>query len=906
MLTRPLRIVLAFFPSGDEPVERAFKSLQRLAKVCVVRADNDMADLCRRYAQLRLEGESLLVAEVESGKVEDVVAGIRLAGSPAIFVVRPDFTSEFQFSDAVNNKEARPPDSTPLTRRAILQRLRHDSTALSRACTDLSEAARLEHALSPAAEWILDNSYLIHTQIAEVERHLPHDYSAWSSRGNGHRNLSGIAQELVAKSGYCITEASIRDCLSEYQTSHPLAIAELWAFPLFLRIALIEVLTGLALRVSEGQQLRESAYLWANRLAASARAGGADGTPEGTADDKSAFEKILHYLEAEPVARQPHFVTALAEQLQDEEMALGPAQHWIEDRFGESLIEVVRAQHTREAAETVSTSNAFGSLRTLGRLDYTKIFEDASLVEAELRKDPAGVYQQSDFATRDMSRRVVEKVSHYSGLEEVEVARQAIGLAWLEAETKPNDARTSHVLYYLLSDGLAQLEAEAKARIPLGKKLLRAACRHATPVYLAAITGLALSFVVLTWFLAWEAGVHREAFLIALTILALFPLSELSIQIVNALVISILPPDPLPKLDLRDGIPANSATLVAVPMMLTSAEVVRAELEKLEVRFLGNRNEHVYFSLVTDFTDASAENTPKDADLLQIARDGIADLNALYPLPKSPNGVEGDRFLLFHRKRTWSESEQSWIGRERKRGKLEELNAFLNGEANGILDTGRQPPPISYVITLDSDTQLPSEAARRLIETISHPLNRVEIDMAARVRRRGYTIIQPRVSITLPGATATRFTRIFADATGTDPYSRTVSDAQQDLFHEAMFHGKAIYDVRAFHTILHHRFPPETLLSHDLIEGAHVGVGLASDIELFEHLPVDYGSFAARQHRWLRGDWQIARWALHSVPASSGGSEPNPLSVINRWRILDNLRRSLVPVAALLLLCWDG
>ena len=891
MIIRPLRIVLAFYPSGDEPAERAFKSLQRLAKVCVVRADatKDIADSCRRYANLRLEGESLLVAEAEPDKVEDVVTAIRLNGSPAIFVVRPDFGHEWIFLDSPR-EDLLALDAAPLTRSTILTRLRQDSAALSRACTDLSEAARLEHELSPAAEWILDNSYLIHTQITEVVRHLPRDQSAWSPRSNGHRGLKNIARELVAKTGYCITEANIRDCLTEYQAAHPLAIAELWAFPLFLRIALIEALTRLAVRVSEGQQLRESAYLWANRLATGARA--------GRADDNSAFEKMLQYLETEPIVRQPHFVTALAEQLQDEEMALGPAQHWIESRFGESLIEVVRAQHTREASETVSTSNAFGSLRALGRLDYTKIFEDVSPVEAELRKDPAGVYQRSDFATRDMSRRIVEKVSRYSGLEEVDVARRAIGMAGL-AEAS-NDARAGHVMYYLLSGGLDQLEAVTKARVPPGTRLIRAACRHATPVYLAAITSLALCFTVLAWLLAWEAGVHGQGFLIALVILALFPLSELSIQIINALVISLLPPDPLPKLDLRDGIPAEDATLVVIPMMLTSAEVVRAELEKLEVRFLGNRNANIYFSLFPDFTDASAESTSKDAALLEAARAGIAGLNARYPLPAAVQA--GDRFLLFHRPRTWSGSEQKWIGRERKRGKLEDLNAFLNGEANGILDTGRQPPRISYVITLDSDTQLPTEAARRLIETISHPLNKVEIDAATRVRKRGYTIIQPRVSITLPGATATRFTRIFADATGTDPYSRTVSDAQQDLFREAMFHGKAIYDVKAFHTILHHRFPPDTLLSHDLIEGAHVGVGLASDIELFEHLPVDYGSFAARQHRWLRGDWQIARWALHSVSAAGGGMAPNPLSIINRWRILDNLRRSLVPVAALLLL----
>jgi cyclic beta-1,2-glucan synthetase len=876
MNVRPLRIVVAFYPAGDEAVERARQAVQKFAKVCVDAGDSQgKSSLCERYGKLRLEGESLLVAEMAPDKVESAVEALRLGGSPAIFVVRAAPGANRTTPDAEGS--ARSGDR--LTRRAIVARLRENSVALTGACDDLAEAARMDHALSPAAEWILDNSYLTHTQITEVERHLPRDLSVWSSRGNGNKSLDTIAHELVAETGHCIDGSNIRECLRKYQSSHPLTIAELWAFPLFLRIALIEALTRLAVRVSEGQQFREAAYLWANRLASSARAG------------SDAFEAQLQYLEAEPVAFQPHFVTALAEQLQDEEMALGPAQHWIENRFGKSLAEVVREQHTREAAETVSTSNAFGSLRTLGRLDYTKIFEEASLVEAELRTDPGGVYPRNDFSTRDLCRRAVERTARYSGLEEVDVARRAIQLA-----RESNDPATGHVAYYLLSSGLAKLEADTNARIPAGPALLRSACRDATEVYLFAITALAFCFVFLAGLLAWEAGEQRRVFLVALVVLALAPLSELAIQIINALVISLLPPDPLPKLDLRDGVPAEDATLVVVPMMLSDADVVRAELEKLEVRFLGNRDVNIYFALFSDFTDATGETTPKDAELLQMARDGIAALNVKYPQTGQ------DRFLLFHRGRTWSESEQKWIGRERKRGKLEDLNAFLNGEANGVLDAGRQPPPIAYVITLDSDTQLPTEAARRMIETIAHPLNKVEIDPVARVRTRGYTIIQPRVSITLPGATATRFTRIFADATGTDPYSRTVSDAQQDLFLEAIFHGKAIYDVRAFHRILGNRLPPDTILSHDLIEGAHVGVGLASDIELFEHLPTGYGSFCTRQHRWLRGDWQIARWAFRKVPTAAGGEEKNPLSIINRWRILDNLRRSLVPVAALLLL----
>lgn len=878
MKATPVRIVLAFYSADEGPPDKLWKSLNGVARVCAVRPGASVPASCSRYAPLRLEGEVLVVAETRSAHVESVVKVLQLSGSPAIFAINPD---PGVAADAVIE-----PHRGPLTRRSMLARLRKYKLTVDAARQDLVQATRLDHALSPAAAWILDNTYLIRTQINEVERHLPRDYSAWAHAPNGHGDVQAVAQGLVTRADYVVTDASIKECLEEAQANSAFTIAELWAFPLFLRMALVEELTELARRINLSQQLRESAYLWANRLATSARAEG------------SAFETMLGHLETEPIAQQPHFVTALAERLQDEELALGPAQQWIEQRFGKSLTDVVRAQHTREASETVSTSNAFGSLRALARLDFKVLFEEVSLVEAELRKDPSGTYPISDFQTRDRSRRAVERTARYSGLEETEVARRAVNLA-----RESSDPRTAHVSHFLISDGLRQLEAETKARIPAGTRLLRGACHHAAGVYLGIMIGLIACFAAVSWLLAQEAGVRHISFLIALTALAIFPLSELCVQIVNALAISLLPAEPLPKLDFRKGIPPADATLVVVPMMLTSRDAVRAEVQKLEVRFLGNRNDNIFYSLFADFVDAAEESTAADVELLQTARDGINDLNARYP---AGHGVEGTRFLLFHRPREWSESEQSWIGRERKRGKLEELNAFLcNSESQGarqVLDTGQLALPIAYVITLDSDTQLPADAARRLIETLAHPLNKVEIDPATRTRKRGYAIIQPRVSITLPGAMATRFTRVFADNAGTDPYSRTVSDAQQDLFLEAIFHGKAIYDVRAFHEILGERFPDETLLSHDLIEGAHVGVGLASDIQLFEQLPTDYGGFASRQHRWIRGDWQIARWTMPRVPAKSGGNSRNPLNVINRWRILDNLRRSLVPVAALLLL----
>jgi cyclic beta-1,2-glucan synthetase len=895
---KPVRSVLGIYAADEGESAKAYDALraQHLGDARLFRADEtaepSKRDGHERYAALRLEGECLIVAAAAASEVPAIVGQLQRIGSPAVFVVWEKGLSDV----AVPEIGTASPGSEPIedvARRCaehrgkpgtakprMLSRLLENERTLEASRCDLTEAARLEHALTAAAEWLLDNGYLIRTQIAEIRHHLPRNHHRIFPAGvSGDPYICELTKELVVHTDHSLNEVNIRDCLRAYQQVAPLTIAELWSVPLLLRMALIGELTQLALQVSRRQQLREACYFWANRLSAASRRGA------------EVFERMLRLMEAEPVALEPYFMICLAEQLQGEEDALAPIQHWVEERLKTPLTEMVRTEHTREAAECISTANAFDSLRVLSRIDFTTVFESVSLMEAELRSDPSGTYARSDFATRDRCRRAVERISRHSGRGELDVARLAIALA-----RQGTDPRTQQVSYYLLADGVAQLEAETNARIPFGTAIIRGLRSRATVVYLSGIAGLTLCFTMLALAVAWDAGVRQEAMLAVLGTLALFPLSELAIQTMNVLVISLFPPDALPKMDFRDGIPKERATLVVVPMMLSSAEVVQRELDKLEVRFLANRESNLFFSLFSDFTDASLVSAPGDTELLQAAHDGIARLNARYP---------GGRFLLFHRGRVWSQSEQSWIGRERKRGKIEDLNAFLSGEGCAeILNAGSLSLPIQYVITLDADTQLPPGAARRMVETIAHPLNQAVIDSATQTRRRGFTIIQPRVSIALPGATATRFTRIFADTAGTDPYCQTVSDVQQDLFGEAIFHGKAIYDLQTFRGILADRFPPETLLSHDLIEGAHAGVGLASEIELFENLPLDYASYSQRQHRWIRGDWQIATWIFNHVPAASGRSVPNPLPIIGRWRIFDNLRRSLVPVASVLLLVF--
>lgn len=884
------RTILAFYSAEEGNPEGVYRAIRETNRGRTYLFRPDATPQGRgpfgRYPALRLDGESLVVAEAAESSVEAVVKQLQSLGSPAVFVLREDLqgvpefgagqpplgTGEGTLGDFARAAARRQPSSKPQP--SIFVRLRENELALAAVRRDLEEAARLGHSLTAAAEWLLDNAYLVRTQIAEIRLHLPRYYSKiLPALASGYE----LAHELVMRTDHSLNEANISEWLREYQTEAPLTIAELWFFPLLLRMALIDALRQLAQRVSRAQQLREAAYLWANRLASSARLAPAE------------FERILGRMEREPIALEPYFVTSLVENLQDEENALAPIQRWLEERVKTPIIELVRTEHTREAAERISTANAFGSLRALSRIDFSKIFEAVSVVEAELRADP--VYSSSDFTTRDQCRRVVEQIARCSNVSELEVARQAVKLA-----ERASGPKNRHAAYYLLADGVYELEADTKARVPARTRLLRFLRRNATVEYLTGIVGLGACFLSLALALAWDGGVHQPAMLAVLGALALFPLGELSIQIVNALVISLLPPEPLPKMDFRDGIPAEDTALVVIPMMLSSLKVVHQELEKLEVRYLANREEHLFFGLLCDFMDGAEPSAPSDAELLKAASEGTAALNARY---------EGRRFVLFHRPRVWSESEKLWIGRERKRGKIEDLNQFLcDGHSDEIAIEGSLPLPVRYVVTLDTDTQLPPGTARRMVETIAHPLNQVEIDPETGVRKSGFTIVQPRVSIGLPGATATRFTRIFADTSGTDPYCQTVSDAQQDLFGEAIFHGKAIYDVHAFRATLENRFPAETLLSHDLIEGAHAGVGLASDIELFENLPVDYVSFCKRQHRWIRGDWQIAPWIFSRVPAAGGGDRKNALSLMNRWRIFDNLRRSLVPIASLLLLLF--
>ncbi len=552
----------------------------------------------------------------------------------------------------------------------------------------------------------------------------------------------------------------------------------------------------------------------------------------------------------------------------------------------------------------------------LSALDWAAFFERTSRVEAELRQDPSGVYARQDFPTRDRYRREVEKLSRGSHYDELEVARQAVGMAAQRAHSEPP---ANHVGYYLIDEGRPELERLLHHRQKPREAFRNFVLGHPRLVYfsgLAAVVAVAVGALA-----SYAAGQAIGAVAVVVAVLAaLPPAGDVAVSLVNSWLTSFLPPRVLPKLRFKEGIPADCAAFVVMPTLLTRPQSAAGLLEHLEIHHLSNPDPRLRFALLTDFTDAPAEHVPEDDAIVRAVLDGVRALNERY----ADGGP--DRFYVFHRRRQWNAAQGCWMGWERKRGKLSEFNRLLRGarDTSYTVQSGdlNRLPRIRYVITLDADTQLPHDAARRLIATLAHPLNRPRFDPVRGRVTAGYGVLQPRISLTLTGIRKSRFARIFGGSAGLDPYTAAVSDVYQDLFGAGTFTGKGAYDVDAFEASAGGAFPDNHILSHDLIEGNFARCGLATDIELLDEFPASYLAFARREHRWARGDWQLLPWlfpyvpaprptvgdSLRESPANRGaigprwGKRPNPLPLVERWKVFDNLRRTLGPPALFLLL----
>src|SRR5450759_3589814 len=598
------------------------------------------------------------------------------------------------------------------------------------------------------------------------------------------------------------------------------------------------------------------------------------------------------------------FVAEPARRLQGQSPALAMPLNWIEQRLSESgltIEQLVQSETQIQAADQVSISNSIGSLRFLGAMDWREFVETMSVVEQKLREDPEGVYAKMDFATRDRYRHVVERIAKASPLSESEVARKAIQLAHEGAVRKDGNDRAAHVGFYLIDKGLPQLERTAEVRLATAEALQRIGRRFPLLLYLGTIVLLTAIFTGGLLAKAHAGGLHGWI-LTLVAILAVLCTSHLAIALVNWLATLLATPHLLPRMDFSGGIPPESRTLAVVPTMLISAQNIEDLIEALEVRFLANRDANLHFGLLTDFRDAQEETLPEDEPLVRLARQRVEELNTKYGRPK------GNTFFLFHRPRRWNPQERIWMGYERKRGKLADLNALLRGGENAgdrfslVIGDRTVLSSVKYVITLDTDTQLSRDAAWQFVGTMAHLLNRARYDEDKQRVCEGYGILQPRVAVSLPGMNRSRYAAMWGSEPGIDPYTRAVSDVYQDLFGEGSFIGKGIYEVDAFERTLKGRFPENRILSHDLLEGCYARAGLLSDVMLYEEYPHSYSADVNRRHRWIRGDWQLLRWLLSGLPGPDARLKKNTFSWLSQWKIFDNLRRSLVPAALTFLL----
>lgn len=800
----------------------------------------------------------------------------------------------------------------------LLARLAANESALVGVCSTLTAAVTGSRRITPAGEWLLDNFYLIEEQIRTAKRHLPKGYSRELPRladgpSAGRPRVYDIALEAIAHGDGCVDTDSLSRFVAAYQSVTALKLGELWAIPIMLRLAVIENLRRVGMRIAAGWAERNLADSWADQM-----------TETAELDPKSLILVIADMARSNPPMASA-FVAELARRLQGRGPALALPLTWIEQRLSESgltIEQLVQSENQRQAADQVSISNSIGSLRVLGAIDWREFVETMSVVERTLLEDPGGVYGRMDFATRDRYRHATERVAKDSRLSEVEVARKALELARAGAAVDAGtgtDGRAGHVGYYLIDKGLPQLERAAEVRLSGCGALRRTVGRCPLLLYLGTITLITAiitgSLLAQTLAVGMPAGVSAWA-LPPIGVLVVLATSQLAVALVNWLATLLVTPHPLPRMDFSKGIPPTSRTLVVVPTMLASASSVEDLVEALEVRFLANRDERLHFGLLTDFRDAHQESLPEDGLLVQLARTRIDELNKKYG--GGGGRTRDDIFFLFHRPRRWNPQERIWMGHERKRGKLADLNALLRGGGRDGANDDAKPDfslvvgdtavlsDVKYVITLDTDTQLPRDTARQLVGALAHPLNRARYDKDKGRVCEGYAILQPRVAVSLPGTNRSRYARLYAGEPGIDPYTRAISDVYQDVFGEGSFIGKGIYDVDAFEQVLGGRFPENRILSHDLLEGCYARAGLLSDVQVYEDYPARYGADVNRRYRWIRGDWQLAGWLLRRVPGEGAQRQKNPLSGLSQWKLIDNLRRSLVPAALtlLLLLGW--
>jgi cyclic beta-1,2-glucan synthetase len=726
--------------------------------------------------------------------------------------------------------------------------------------------------ITPAAEWLLDNYYIIEEAIQGVRRDFPRRfYRQLPTMVVGGIELPRalvLAWLYVAHTHSSVVQDSLATIVDGYQTKEPLEIGEIWALPSFIRFVLIENLRRIASRVDRSRNMRRRANDAADEII--------------RLNDENASATVLQQVET--LADDNTFTSQFLYRLRNASQTSGFAISWLEnrlERLGTDVETVMQSEQSRLSSGNVTMGNIVKSLRLIDDTEWSVWFEDVSHIDKIFRERTD--YEALDFGSRNAYRNRIEKLARLSKKTETEVAMVAIRLSE-EASASNPDARETNVGAFIVGRRRRELEAAVGYQATMTQRVVRQLRRLswfsvAGPVLLITIAAMAIA----GWFLV-ESAIPLPIVFFFLLMFSL-PASEGATGLFNTLVTYVVRPARLVGYEFKEGIPDEARTLVVVPCLITDRDTVDELVRNLEVHYLANPHGEIFFALLSDWRDSKIEEADADLEILDYAKREIANLNARYPSERTA------RFYLLHRRRLFNPSEGAWMGWERKRGKLHELNLLLRGDRDTTYLPGANTAPqnVQYVMTLDADTRLMREAVTKLVGKMHHPINRPVIDPVTNRVVEGYGLMQPRVTPSLTtGKEASVFQRVFSVGRGLDPYVFTVSDVYQDLTGEGTFTGKGLYHVDAFEASLKGRIDENSVLSHDLLEGSFARCALVTDVELVEDYPIRYEVEVSRQHRWARGDWQLLPYIL---------DPKRGVTALGRWKMIDNLRRSLTPIA---------
>ena len=786
-----------------------------------------------------------------------------------------------------------------------IPRLKEDFEIIKEVYKLLNEHLEIGIPIHPAGEWILDNLYIIEEAIKNICKELTlKKYTNFlgiaNGRYEGFARIYVLAGEMVAYTDGKINGENLKQMLMAYQNKKSLSMNEIWNIGLFIQIVLIENIREICEYIYSCQMQKEKVENILSKFF--------------NTKIKPSHATVINSIKLTPMRNS--FIEYMSYRLKKYGRKAFAYLNILEEeveKTGNDISEIVKKEHFDVAVKKVLVGNAIITLKNISRVNFLEIFESINGVEDILKQDPAQQYDKMDVDTKTYYRNKIQEISKKTKISEIYIAKKCLELSKKAKEKLEindiNDERKTHIGYYLIDKGRNELAKEL-----VNKNIRLLSNETKVNYYIFGIWSitiiLALTLSIGEYFLLAKHinnSILNTIYTSVIFIISIIPIENIVTKTTQYILSKIVKPKVIPKLDFQNGIPEEYATVVAIPTILNSKEKVKKLMEKLEVYYIANKSDNLYFTLLGDCTTENTENAPFDDEVIQEGIKQTKKLNEKYPDTKFP------KFNFIYRKRTWNDKEEAYMGWERKRGALNQFNEYLldkiknpfriNTIENYKQDTDKSKiPNITYIITLDADTDLTLNSGLELVGAMAHILNRPKLNPNKDLVIEGHGLIQPRVGVGLLESRTTLFTQIYAGEGGTDSYTNEVSDTYQDNFDEGIFTGKGIYDLHAFSTILNNEIKENTVLSHDLLEGSYLRCGLASDIMLMDGYPTTYMSFKQRLYRWIRGDYQITLWLKNKIENRKGNKKVNPLNRLSKYKIFCNIVRSKQETTALLMI----